>query len=292
MDLNKLRTFVTVAREANLTRAADILCLSQPAVSGQLKALEEELGLQLFIRISRGMKLTDVGKALLEHSEQALAAIDQISTQAKSLRDGVAGEFRLGTIASPSILKLETTVKFLTNRHPHLRLSFTQGISGDVIEWILKGQIEAGYVIGHSNNDRLVTHEIAPVTLRIVAPSSWENRIKTLDWKVIATLPWISTPDKCSFNSLANQMFARHQVKPQTIIEADQEHTLRSLVASGMGMTLLREDVALEAQASGEVVLWEPGIEMSHVYFVYLKEKGTSISLQAVRQVIHEIWGL
>ncbi len=290
MDLNKLRTFVTVAHEGNLTRAADILCLSQPAVSGQLKALEEELGLQLFIRIARGMKLTEVGKILLAHSEQALAAVNQISSQAQSLRDDVAGEFRVGTIASPSILNLKLTVQLLTDRHPRLRLSFTHGISGDVIEWILKGQIEAGYVIGPPNNDRLESHEVAPVALRIVAPSSWKNRIESKDWKVIATLPWISTPEKCSFSFLANRMFERHQVKPQTFVEADQEHTLRSLVASGMGLTLLREDVALEAQANGEVVLWEPGIEVSHIYFAYLKEKADTTRLQAVLQVIDEIW--
>lgn len=292
MDLNKLRTFIAVAREGNLTRAADILCLSQPAVSAQLKALEEELGLQLFERVARGMEMTQVGKALLEHAEQAVAAVQKISTQAQSLRDGVAGEFRIGTIASPSILNLEKTVNLLTTRYPHLRLSFAQGISGDVIEWILRGQIEAGYVIGQPNNALVVAHEIAPVTLRVVAPSAWQSRITSLDWAEIATLPWISTPDKCSFSFLTNQMFARHQVRPQTFIEADQEHTLRSLVASGIGLTLLREDVALEAKACGEVVLWEPGIELSHIYYVHLKEKSNITRLQAVLQVIKEAWGL
>lgn len=291
MDLNKLQTFIAVAREGNLTRAADILCLSQPAVSAQLKALENELGLQLFARVARGMALTEAGKALVEEAEQAIAAVQRISTRAQSLRDGVAGEFRIGTIATPSILRLDRTVSILTSRYPNLRLSLVQGVSGDVIEWILADQIEAGYVIGRPEDMRVAAVKIAPVTLRVVAPMAWKDRVKSMNWVEVAALPWISTPGKCSFNALSKRMFMRHSVWPKTVIEADQEHTLCSLVSSGAGLTLLREDVALAAQASGDVVIWEQGVEVDHVYFIYHREKTPSMSLQATLQVIDEVWG-
>ncbi len=290
MDLTKLRTFIAVARAGNLTRAANTLCLSQPAVSAQLKALEKDLGLQLFERVARGMELTEAGKALVEEAEQAITAVRQVSNRAQSLRNGIAGEIRIGTIATPSILRLEQTVSLLTARHPNLRLSLVQGISGDVIDWILEDEIEAGYVIGQPEDVRVEAKRISPVTLRVVAPSAWAERIHSLDWSGISALPWISTPAKCSFSSLSSRMFTRHGVRPQTAIEADQEHTLRSLVASGAGLTLLREDVAMEAQSAGEAVIWEPGAEVSHVYFVYRREKVASSRLQEVLRIIEEVW--
>lgn len=290
MDLNRLRTFVTVAREGNLTRASEVLCLSQPTVSGQIKALEDELGLRLFDRISRGMALTQAGRVLLEEAEQTISAARQIVTRAQTLREGVVGKFRIGTITEPAMLRLGQTLCRLTSQHPDLRLSLLQGISGDVIDWVIEGRIDAGYVIGTPENSRVGAIEVAPVTLRVVAPAALADKIARLDWPGIAELPWISTPAKCSFSRLATRMFSRHGVRPQTVIEADQEHTLCGLVASGMGLTLLREDVAINAQAAGDVVLWKPGVEVSHLYFVFARDRESSPALQAILSAVHDVW--
>lgn len=290
VDLNRLRTFVTVAREGNLTRAADILCLSQPAVSGQVKALEDELGLKLFRRFSRGMELTQAGRALLNEAEQAITSALHVKARAQTLREGVGGELRIGTITEPAILRLGQTLGRLSSKHPGLRLSLLQGISGDVIEWAIEGRIDAGYVIGAPDDPRVIAVQVAPVTLRVVAPAAWASRIRGLDWAGIAKLPWIATPAKCSFSRLANQMFARHTVRLQATVEADQEHTLRGLVASGVGLTVLREDVALEAQAAGEVVIWKPGIEVSHLYFIFAREREATPALRAMLDAVNDVW--
>jgi|WetSurMetagenome_2_1015567.scaffolds.fasta_scaffold09228_2 DNA-binding transcriptional LysR family regulator len=290
MDLNRLRTFAAVARLGNLTRAAENLCLSQPAVSGHLKALEDELGLKLFARVPRGMELTHAGRTLLHEVEQTIASAQQIEARARSLRNGIVGEFRIGTIAEPSILRLGQTVCRLTSCYPDLRLRLLQGISGDIIDWVLEDSIDAGYVIGYPDDINIAAVEIASVTLQVVAPANWAERIKFLDWADVAALPWISTPPKCSFSRLAKRMFSRHGVKPRTVVEADQEHVLRDLVTSEAGLTLLREDVALEAEAAGDVVIWKPGVEISHLYFIFRHEKVTNALLQAILRIIKEIW--
>lgn len=106
MDLQQLRTFVAISQEGNLTRASDKLCLSQPAVSAQLKALEDELSLKLFERAVRGMKLTPAGRILLEEARSALSAARKICTRARELVGRIEGEFKLGTVSEPAILKL------------------------------------------------------------------------------------------------------------------------------------------------------------------------------------------
>ena len=106
MDLQHLRTFVAIAQEGSLTRAATKLCLSQPAVSAQLKNFEEELNVRLFQRTPRGMVLTAEGHALLEEASKALVAARNVSATARNFQRDVCGEFRLGTIADPGILRL------------------------------------------------------------------------------------------------------------------------------------------------------------------------------------------
>jgi DNA-binding transcriptional LysR family regulator len=212
--------------------------------------------------------------------------------RAQTLRQGISGECRIGTIAEPAILKLGELLCNLTVKHPDLRLGLLQGISGDIIDWLLEGRIDAGYVIGTPDSRRVATLKVAPVTLRVVAPADWAERIRGLDWASIATLPWIATPAKCSFNRLTTDMFARHGVAPQTVIEADQEHTLRSLVVSGIGLTLMREDVALRAQAAGEVVLWNPGAEVSHLWFVYARERESNPTVEAILTAVRHVWKL
>lgn len=141
MDLHKLRTFVTIAQEGNLTRASEALHLSQPAVSAQIKALEDELGLKLFHRLTRGMELTPAGKVLLEEAEKALMAARNVAARAQHLRSGISGEFRLGTISEPLILRLGEFLSALTSFTFSKAISFVhsclcQRQTGDVALFI------------------------------------------------------------------------------------------------------------------------------------------------------------
>src|SRR5687768_6022630 len=96
MELYQLRTFLTVAEEGNLTRAAEKLFTSQPAVSAQVKALEDELGMRLFERKSKGMQLTQAGKALCEQARRVVNAARDFKHSADGLRGAVSGELVVG----------------------------------------------------------------------------------------------------------------------------------------------------------------------------------------------------
>ena len=106
MDYTRLRAFVTVAREGNLTRAAERLFLSQPALSLQLKRLQESLGVTLFERMPRGMRLTEAGRTLLPAAERSLNAVAEFRAAAVGLKGMVGGRLRVGTIVDPEFLRL------------------------------------------------------------------------------------------------------------------------------------------------------------------------------------------
>src|SRR5207237_3000722 len=95
MDIYQLKTFVAVAREGSITRASEVLHLSQPAVSAHIKAIEDALGLALFERTPRGMSLTHDGQRLLAKAEQALAVHQELMDEATRIKGHLTGTLRL-----------------------------------------------------------------------------------------------------------------------------------------------------------------------------------------------------
>lgn len=184
MDLQQLRTFTVIAQEGSLARASAQLFLSQPAISAQIKALESELRVKLFDRTPKGMTLTFAGKSLLHEATNALIAANNVSAKAQYFRqNAVSGEFKLGTISEPIVLRLGEFLATLIEKYPELRLSLSQGISGDISSRILNREIHAGYVIGEPQNPKISSIKIAPITLRVVAPAKWKDRLSDATWQ-------------------------------------------------------------------------------------------------------------
>ncbi|WP_449371634.1 LysR family transcriptional regulator [Thiomonas sp.] len=287
-----MKTFVTVAETANLTKASELLFLSQPAVSAQIKALESELGVALFQRTARGMTLTVAGQALKQDALRALAAAKGVLSRARSFRVGISGECRIGTISEPVILRLGELLSELTKAHPNLSLRLSQSISGIVVENLLEGRLHGGFVIGEVDDSRIASISVHTITLRVVAPFAWRERVLDADWGDIAGHPWIGMPAKCSFQRTTANLFARHGLRPRIIVEADQESTVRQMVASGLGLALMREDVALDAEAKREVAIWPKGMESGTLNFIYLKSETNSPIIPALCDGVRKVWKL
>ena len=122
MELYQLKTFVAISQEGNLTRAAERVFTSAPAVSAQLKALEDELGVKLFERTPRGMVLTDAGRSLLDEAQRTLASAMRMRSAAEQLRGVAQGVVRFGTVVDPVALRLGDVLVKLAERHPQVSL--------------------------------------------------------------------------------------------------------------------------------------------------------------------------
>ena len=140
-----LRAFVAVAREGNVSRAAQRLHLSQPAVSLQLKALAEATGLHLFTRTPKGMALTQDGAALLPLADKALSALADFGQAAAALHHTVRGTLRIGTILDPEFTRLGAFLKALVESAPQIGTELRQGMSGDVLAQVTRGDLDVGF---------------------------------------------------------------------------------------------------------------------------------------------------
>ena len=290
MEIYQLRTFLTVAQEGHLTRAAERLHVSQSAVSKQIKALEDELGVILFVRTSTGTSLTKSGQLLLSQAEKTLANAVELVNMAKAMRGEVSGTVKLGTIIDPEFLRLGAVLGRLLNLYPKIDVKLTHGISGWILELIRAGNVDAGFYLGTLDDQSIHATQLCTLTYLIVAPKAWEERINKADWAEIARMPWIGTPAHSSQHRVVNEMFEEQGYKLASVVEVDQESSMRSLVTMGVGLCLLREDIARDAARKAELVVWEGTSRPCPLSFIYLKSKKDDAIVNALYKVVLDEW--
>jgi DNA-binding transcriptional LysR family regulator len=290
MELYQLRSFATIAETGQLTRAAEKLHVSQPALSAQLKALEEELEFSLFERTPNGMVLTAAGKRLLAGAENVLAAAQTLQNDARTMKGQVVGKARIGTLSDPAFMRIGEFISAATGRHPLLELELHQGVTGELLEKVRDGALDASFYYGDLKFASVTGMALRPIVYRVAAPAAWCEEIRKADWNEIAKQAWIIPPPISTHHALVHRLLREHGVEPSRVIEADQETVVGQLVVSGVGMALMREDIALAHEAAGEVCLWD-GVRIdSTVWFVYPKEREGDPVLSALLEALKEVW--
>lgn len=292
MELYQLRSFAAIAETGQLTRAAEKLHVSQPALSAQLKALEEELEFALFDRTPNGMILTAAGKRLLADADKVLAAVQNLQNHARSLTGEVVGKARIGTLSDPRFIRVGEFISAATSRYPLLELELHQGVTGEVLERVRDNQLDASFYYGDLKFPSVAGIALRDIVYRVTAPAAWRVRLQDANWAEIASQPWIIPPLISTHNKLVHTLLNAHGVEPTRVVEADQEAVVGSLVVSGVGMALMREDIALERQAADEVCVWSDIRIESTLWFIYQRERGEDPVIRALLEVEREVWGL
>lgn len=290
MELYQLKSLVTVAELGHLTRAAERLHLSQPAVSAQIKALEDELAVVLFERHASGMTLTAAGRQLLPEAEAILAAAQALRGRASELRGGVGGRVRLGTVADPGFLRLADVLRTAVERFPLLEIDVHQEISGAAFAKVRDADLDAAFYYGELTHAAVASMPLREFAYRVVAPAAWSGRLAHAGWEAIAAEPWVMTPAISTHRALAARLFAAHGAEPVRHVEADHEAVIASLVAAGVGVALMREDIAEAQAASGDVFIWGDQRLSTWLQFIHRRDRERDPPVHALRDVVREVW--
>lgn len=292
MELYQLRSFVAVAEAGHLTRAAERLHISQPAVSAQIKALEDELDLPLFERTSSGMVLTSAGERLLTDAERVLAAAQALRAVAKALKGEITGKVRVGTTSDPSFIRVGEFLNATIARHPLLQVELHHEITGAAFAKVRDGELDASFYYGDLEHPSVEGLRLRSSTYRVAAPAAWKRRVVDADWGEIATQPWVITPSISTHHKLVRALFEKHGVEPTRVVEADQESVIANLVVSGVGLSLIREDLALEKETAGQVCLWRDVRLETTLWFIYQRARKDDPALGALIDVLRDTWNL
>lgn len=289
MDVTQLKAFVAVAHEGNLTRAAQQLHLTQPAVSLQIKSLQASLNLQLFTRIPSGMMLTDDGAKLLPFAERILEAMAEFRQGAQSLHSILSGALAIGTILDPEFIRLGPFLKRLVENYPMLSTRLQHSMSGDVLQQVRGGALDGGYYLGDPGRD-CHFQKLTSFSYNVVAPQGWRHRVAGKDWPALAALPWIWSPPQSAHNRLLTATFARYGATPNKVALVDQEPSMLDLVKSGVGLSLVRESIALgEAHAHGLVIADRVSLS-TDLTFITLAKRASEPMIAAVLSLLTAIW--
>src|SRR5262245_59322367 len=144
MLYSQVTSFVEIARTGNLSRAAERLFLTQPALTARIQALEKDLGTELFVRTRRGMRLTEAGRTFLPYAERTLAAVADGRRAVTQAQKGAAGEIAIGAAPAVSTYVLPLLLREFVTEHPAARLSVRTGHSEEVLEMVLREQVDLG----------------------------------------------------------------------------------------------------------------------------------------------------
>ncbi len=287
MDLYQLRTFVAVAREGSITRAAEVVHLSQPAVSAHVKELEDALGLTLFERTSRGMTLTSDGRRLLAKAEQTLAAHQELLEEAARSRGTLTGRLRLGAGSSSDHEAIGRLLTTMAERFPAVEVTLKHARSADILAGLRNDTLDAGvYNEGGEADDDLATIEVSRFGVFLVAAKGAFDASAPLDWEALARAAWIYPPAAACCGRAAEALFRARRIRPARVIGVDTQPMIRTLVASGLGVGLLHAGPAEEARRAGEVELLCEAAAPVRVLFAHLARRRGDPVLSAATSII------
>jgi DNA-binding transcriptional LysR family regulator len=289
MDIRKLQCYLAVAFEGNLTRAAESLFLSQSALSGQIKQLEESLGYPLFVRQPRGMALTAEGETLLPYARSAIQAMEDFKARGGGLKS-TPSRMLVGLNTDPAFLRMAELSRRMRTVEPGVQLSFIVSQSRYTAASLRSGEIHVGFRFGIWAEEGVHDELVTSVTLAITIPAAMARDLAPGDWRGLAALPWIYTFWGCPFHVAVRERMSAFGVEPNSVEQTVDENIMREWVAEGLGVAVLREGEARRLVRAGLAEIWPETLQVP-LCLSYPAGRGYASPLRGFRDVVRSIWG-
>lgn len=290
MELHHLTAFHAVARIGNLTRAAESLHISQSALSTQIRNLEEELGVSLFRRQAKGMRLSPAGEALLPMAESMLAQGEELRRAAQAFQTTVTGTLTVGLNTDPTFLRLNQVIQAITSTLPQVSLTFCISQTLTTEAMLKNGEMDMGFAFGANFSEDVTVRRLTSTPVSVVVPRHLADKAQTLDWPTIAAMPWVWTTCMCPFHVLCRERMAEAGVAPNTVTEAVDENIVKELALGGMGVALLRKVEAEDVVRRGAGLIWEPGEIQVPLSLTWLARRDGERLIREAEARIAAIW--
>ncbi|KVG66299.1 LysR substrate-binding domain-containing protein [Burkholderia pseudomultivorans] len=249
-DLRQWRYFATVADERHFGRAAERLSITQPPLSQAIRALEDALGVALFVRTKRSVALTAVGAALLPDVRRLLAAAEALPPLARRLARGEAGSLALAFVSTADYGLLPSLLRAFGARYPQVRLQLAEATSDVQIDELVAGRIDAGLVIPpvpprHAAELSYLPVVREPLVVAMPAALSDAPEHEPVQLAEIAALPLVIFPRRLApgFYDIITGCYGAAGETPRIGQEAIQMQTIVSLVSAGMGVALVPQSL-------------------------------------------------
>jgi DNA-binding transcriptional LysR family regulator len=242
MLLNQIEAFVEVARAGSISRAAERLGVTQPALTGRIQGLEASLGARLFVRGRTGARLTEAGRTLLPYADRALIALARGRELVSQVNGGEAGRLAIGAAPAVSTYVLPAVLRHFQALHPRVQLSVRSGHSEEILEMVLREEVEVGLMrpIRHPDVESTPLYEDELVLVVAVghrfATAKDRHDIVMAD---MATEHLILFDRTSSYHELTSSILREAGIRPAGLIEVDNIDAAKRMVEEGLGVALL-----------------------------------------------------
>ncbi len=250
MELRQLRHFVAVAEELHFGRAAERLHMTQPPLSQSIQALEADLGVQLFFRTKRTVRLTPIGKEWLPFAKRVLCEATALPELARRLSRGEVGTLRMAFVSFVGYSFLPRLVSRFKQSFPEVEIDLNEATSNVQIDSLLAGELDIGLMIPPPNRAMPAPLGYVPITseeLVVAMPSRWmdasdpANQNGTVSFENLRDRPLVLFPRTGApvLHDLVTRLYADHGAQPVIGQRAMQMQTIINLVAEGMGLSFV-----------------------------------------------------
>lgn len=242
MEIYQLQYFIKTAEVLHFTKAAELCFVTQSGLSQQIKKLEEELGMPLFIRIGKKIQLTEAGSVFLIHAKQVIENVQNGKQAIDDLNEMIGGELRIGVTYIFGLLVLPI-VNLFAKRYPNLKIVVEYGSTEPLEQKLLNNELDLVLVIS-SKEIKETIQKIPLFTSNLVVAVAKTHPLAVLDkisFKKMDEFPLILPVRGFSSREFLDELFLKNNMKPKVAIELNAVHALLQLVEESDWVTIVTE---------------------------------------------------
>lgn len=247
MDLKRLRTFVAIADQGSMSKAARHLRISQPTLSRHVADLRNELGVDLFELMGRRLSLTGPGEELLVEARDLLMRVEALGERAQSLRRGDSGVLRVA--ASPQMIEgaFPAFLRIYRSQHPQVRVKLTEAADADQLASLERGDVDLALNVAAADASRFVIFPLPPMEVLI----AWHRSLGlagggTIDVAALRDIPLLLLKPAYTTRRLFDAACRLTRTEPTVYIESAAPHTLLALAEAGFGAAIVPSTLRIE----------------------------------------------
>ena len=284
MNLHQLKVFYEVAKAKSFSAAAKTLYLTQPAVSWQVKSLEESFDMKFLDRIGKKILLTEEGKVLFDFADRILNLTRQAEEALTDLKGLSRGTLKIASTYTFGDFYLPALLQAFHGKYPKIAVLVSTGNSSQTIENTLLHKSDLAIAASDPKNEKLEVREMTTdLLVGVVSPSHPFARRKSISLKELNGQPLILREKGSSPRRIIDEILGQKGISPEIIMESASTSAIKKMVEGGIGMAILSQQVVkkeLQAQSLKKLPFSDAEI-VYRFYLIYHKDKYLSRALKA-----------
>jgi DNA-binding transcriptional LysR family regulator len=291
VNINQLETLLTISKTLSFRKAGELLNLTQPAVSAQIKSLEDEFGTTLVDR-NQPVSLTDAGELFLDHAERILSIVDELKLKLADMNATPQGLIRLGTTTSIAIQILPRILAYFKDQFPLIQTTIHSMATSQIMASVENGSIDVGITYLFEKNPNLVTSVLYYDTFELVVcpDHPLADRVQ-LPVEALSDVPLIMLSPETAGRRFVDSVFEKHKIAPQIVMELSSSEEVKRMAELNMGAAIVSKmSIADELRLGTLKMIQVEELEKTHPVGVIVKS-GRYVN-SAMKQFLSDLKGM